>query len=94
MEQKKQPRVLVFSTPTCGYCSKAKRFLKQSGVKFRDIDISKDPDAARDVKRISGGTSVPVIMVGSSVVTGFDKSRLEKLLGLRNKPSAENDDAE
>jgi glutaredoxin-like YruB-family protein len=91
MEPKKQPRVLVFSTPTCGYCSKAKRFLKQSGVKFRDIDISKDPDASRDVKRISGGTSVPVIMVGSTVVTGFDKSRLERLLGLKKKPEAEDE---
>jgi len=93
MEPKKQPRVLVFSTPTCGYCSKAKRFLKVNGIKFRDIDISKDPDAARDVKRISGGTSVPVIMVGSTVVMGFDKSKLEKLLGLKKKPAMEDEDA-
>lgn len=93
MEIKKQPRVLVFSTPTCGYCSKAKRFLKVNGIKFKDIDISKDPDAARDAKRISGGTSVPVIMVGSTVVMGFEKSKLERLLGLKKKPVMEDDNA-
>ena len=84
-EEKKQPKVLVFTTPTCGYCSKAKRYLKSNGIKFREVDISRDPDAARDVQRMSGGTAVPVIRVGSQVVVGFDQSKLQRLLGLKKK---------
>ncbi|MBI5190320.1 MAG: glutaredoxin family protein [Nitrospirae bacterium] len=82
-EEKKQPRVLVFTTPTCGYCTKAKSYLKRNGIKFREIDISRDPDGARDVKRMTGGTSVPVIMVGPRVVKGFDKAKLDSYLDIR-----------
>ena len=87
-EAKKQPKVVIFTTPTCGYCTKAKSYMRKQGIKFREEDISKDPDAARDVRRLSGGTSVPVILVGSRVVVGFDKTKLDGLLGVR-KPAAE-----
>ena len=86
-EEKKQPKVLLFTTPTCGYCSKAKRYLKANGIRFREVDISRDPDAARDVQRMSGGTAVPVIRVGSQVVVGFDQSKLQRLLGLKKRES-------
>jgi glutaredoxin 3 len=32
--------VTVYSTPTCGYCAAAKRYLKQHGVPFREVDVS------------------------------------------------------
>lgn len=82
-EEKKHPRVLVFTTPTCGYCTKAKSYLKKNGIKFKEIDITRDPEGARDVKRISGGSSVPVIMVGHRAVVGFDRSKLDGLLGIK-----------
>ncbi len=37
---KKQPRVLMFSTPSCSFCNKAKRYFRQKGVRFLDIDVS------------------------------------------------------
>jgi len=76
----KQPRVLLFTTPTCSYCTKAKRYFKRNGIKFKEIDITRDPEGARDVRRISGGSSVPVIMVGSRPVIGFDQAKLDKML--------------
>jgi len=88
--EKKQPRVLVFTTPTCGYCTKAKSYLKRNGIKFKEIDITRDPDGARDVRRMSGGSSVPVIMVGHRAVIGFDKSKLDRLLDIRKPVDTEN----
>jgi glutaredoxin 3 len=82
-KEKKQPRVLVFTTPTCGYCTKAKSYLKRNGIKFKEIDITRDPEGARDVRRMSGGSSVPVILVGTRAVVGFDRSKLEGLLGIK-----------
>jgi len=79
----KQPRVLVFTTPTCSYCSKAKRYFKRNGIKFREVDITRDPEGARDVRRISGGSSVPVIMVGSRAIVGFDRAKLDKILDIK-----------
>lgn len=80
--EKKQPRVIVFTTPTCGYCTKAKSYLRKNGIKFKEVDITRDPDGARDVRRMSGASSVPVIMVGNRAVIGFDKSKLDRLLGI------------
>jgi glutaredoxin 3 len=87
---KKQPRVLVFTTPTCGYCTKAKSYLKKNGIKFKEIDITRDPEGARDVRRMSGGSSVPVIMVGHRAVIGFDKAKLDRLLDIKRPVEDEN----
>ncbi len=79
---KKQPRVIVFSTPTCAYCNIAKRYFRENNVKFRDVDISRDAAAARDVVRRSGQMGVPVIDIGGKLIVGFDKPKINQLLGL------------
>ena len=38
-------RVVVFSTPTCVHCTNVKRYLKQQGIRFKDVDVSKDSRA-------------------------------------------------
>ena len=79
---KKQPRVIVFSTPTCTYCNMAKKYFRQQGVRFRDVDVSRDPAAARDMQRKSGQMGIPVIDIGGRVVVGFDKNKINQMLGL------------
>lgn len=80
--KKRQPRVVVFSTPTCPHCRTAKQYLKKKGVRFTDVDVSRDAQAARDMARISGQQGVPVITVGGRPIIGFDRSKLDRLLGL------------
>jgi glutaredoxin 3 len=82
-EKKSYPRVIVFTTPTCTFCRQAKKYLRQRGIPFRDVDVSRDAAAARDMVRRSGQQGVPVIDIGGRVVVGFDKSRVDRLLGLR-----------
>ncbi len=82
--KKKQPRVLIFTTPTCSYCNMAKQYFRRNKVRFRDIDISKDQAAARDVMRRSGQMGVPVIDIGGKIVVGFNKPKINQLLGLKN----------
>lgn len=78
-----QPRVIVFSTPTCSYCNAVKSYFRQKGVKFRDVDVSRDPAAARDMVRRSGQQGVPVIDIGGKIVVGFDRPKIDSLLKLR-----------
>ncbi|MCS6829579.1 MAG: glutaredoxin family protein [bacterium] len=78
-----QPRVIVFSTPNCPYCNMAKRYLRERGVRFRDVDVSRDPAAARDMVRRSGQQGVPVIDINGKIVVGFDRVKINQLLGLR-----------
>ncbi len=78
-----QARVIVFSTPNCPYCNMAKRYLRERGIRFRDVDVSRDPAAARDMVRRSGQQGVPVIDINGKIVIGFDKAKINQLLGLR-----------
>ncbi len=81
-ETKPQPRVIVFSTPTCTYCNMAKKYFRDKGVKFKDVDVSRDMTAARDMIRRSGQQGVPVIDIGGKIVVGFDRPKIEKYLGI------------
>jgi glutaredoxin-like YruB-family protein len=81
-ETKPQPRVIVFSTPTCSFCNMAKQYFRQKGVKFKDVDVSRDTAAARDMVRRSGQQGVPVIDIGGKIVVGFDRPKIDKYLSL------------
>ena len=72
--------VLLFSTYTCTWCRRAKRYFKVHRVPFKVVNIERDPDAARDVMRKTGQTGVPVIKIGSRWIVGFDKEQIEKEL--------------
>jgi len=74
------PRIIVFSTPSCGWCSKAKSYLREKGFRYRDIDISRDQKAAQDVQRRTGQTSVPVILINNRPVIGFNRQEIDRLL--------------
>ena len=73
-------KVLLFSTPTCSWCRRAKRYFKERRVAFKEVNIERDPDAARDIVRKTGQTGVPVIKIGSRWIVGFDKEQIEKEL--------------
>ncbi|MFN8472738.1 MAG: glutaredoxin domain-containing protein [Anaerolineae bacterium] len=81
-DTKPQPRVIIFSTPTCTYCNAAKSYFRQRGVKFTDVDVSRDGAAARDMVRRSGQSGVPVIDIGGKIVVGFDRPKIDRLLGV------------
>jgi glutaredoxin-like YruB-family protein len=72
--------VKVYTTPTCGYCHQAKNFLNSRGIKFTEIDVSRDQAAAREMVQQTGQMGVPVIVVDGQAVVGFDRARLERLL--------------
>jgi len=59
----------------------AKEFLSQKGYKFTEYDVTKDRAALDEMVKISGARSVPVISACSEVMVGFDKTRLEQMLG-------------
>lgn len=82
-ETKPQPKVIVFSTPSCSYCNMAKQYFRQKNVRFTDIDVSRDQSAARDMVRRSGQMGVPVIDIGGKVIVGFNRPKIDQLLGLK-----------
>jgi len=74
--------VKIYSTPTCPYCRMVKEYLSSKGIPYQDFDVSKDQNALDEMVRTSGQMGVPVIMVDGETVVGFDKPRLNSLLGI------------
>jgi glutaredoxin-like YruB-family protein len=80
-EEKVDKKVTVYSTSTCPYCKRAKGYLDGKGIIYEDIDVSSNPQAAEEMVKVSNQMSVPVIVIDNDVVIGFDKAKLDKLLG-------------
>ncbi|GIV66457.1 MAG: glutaredoxin domain-containing protein [Chloroflexota bacterium] len=78
-----QPKVIIFTTPTCTYCNMTKKYLREKGVRFREVDVSRDPAAAKDMVRRSGQMGVPVLDIGGKIVIGFDRSKINQYLGIK-----------
>jgi len=79
------PKIKVFALSTCPYCRQARTFLDESGVAYEVVEVDKltgqeRADAIADVKRLSNGTSFPVIVFDEEVVIGYNKSRIQQLI--------------
>lgn len=76
-------KITVYTAPGCPYCVKVKNYLRELGLKFTEIDVSKRQQDAERLVRKTGQTGVPVIEIGNQLVIGFDKNRIDKLLGVK-----------
>ena len=76
-----EKKVTVYSTPTCPYCKRVKDYLTQKGVSFTDYNVAEDREKAKEMIEKSKQMGVPVVVVDSDVVVGFNQVKLDSLLG-------------
>jgi glutaredoxin 3 len=86
-------RVVMYTTPWCGYCSAARSLLKSKKVEFEDIDVGTDAKLRQEMTDRSGGTTVPQIFINDQAIGGYDdiaaldkQGKLDQLLA-QNTPS-------
>ena len=66
-------RIVVYSTPFCGYCGAAKRLLTSKGFGVTEIDVMFDPAERQKMMEKSGGRrTVPQIFIDGQHIGGFD----------------------
>jgi glutaredoxin-like YruB-family protein len=82
-EEKRQKRVTVYTTHTCSWCNTIKRYLKETGIQYREVNVAADQKAAEEMVRKSGQQGVPQTDIEGQIVVGFDKARINTLLGIR-----------
>ncbi len=75
------PRVILYSTSWCGYCKRARAYMNQRGIKFRELDIETNKSAKRDYQR-SGGRGVPFLVRGDQTLRGFAKGSYDRFFSL------------
>ena len=76
-------KVKIYTTPACPFCVMAKEYLKEKGIEFEEIDVSKNEMAAKEMVEKSGQMGVPVIEIDGKIVIGFDKEKIDEILGLK-----------
>ena len=82
-EGKTPKQVTVYSTPQCSWCTTLKSYLSKNKIRFSDVDISRDPNAARDLQSRTGQQGVPQTEVNGQWVVGFDQKKLNELLEIK-----------
>jgi glutaredoxin 3 len=66
-------RVVIYTTPFCPYCTRAKRLLASKQVEFEEIDVSDWSAREALARKASGLTTVPQIWIGETYVGGCDE---------------------
>ena len=70
--------VTVYTAVWCGPFKRAKSYLNAQGVRFNEVDVE-TADGKREFAQMGGG-GIPLILVGSKAMRGFDEARLAAML--------------
>ncbi|SHF15473.1 Glutaredoxin-like protein, YruB-family [Caldanaerobius fijiensis DSM 17918] len=81
-QNRKLHRVIVYTSTTCPWCAAAKAYLSKNHIPYTEINVSENPSAADELVRKTGHTGVPQIDIDGTFVIGFDKAKINRLLGI------------
>lgn len=72
--------VKIYTTTYCGFCSRAKDFLRSKGVAYEELDVTEDDAMRAQLVEMSGGRkTVPQVFIGGQPVGGYtDLVQLER----------------
>lgn len=73
---------MIYTTPSCMWCQKAKDYFKAQEIEFTEIDVSRDRQQAQEMIRKSGQMGVPVIDIEGEIILGFDQPSINRVLEL------------
>jgi len=73
--------VVMYCTPWCPDCRKAREYLAQRNIEYTEVDISRDRTAAQRVRDWAGGKEVtPTFKIRGKVLVNFDPAKLDAIL--------------
>jgi len=78
-----EKKIRVYSTPTCPYCVSLKAYLDEKGMKYEHIDVAADKEAAKKMVEKTGQMGVPVVEINGEIIIGFDKAKINEMLGIK-----------
>ena len=76
-------KVVMYSTPTCHFCIKAKEFFEDYNISYEVFNVQTDLAKRKEMMERSGQMGVPVIFVDDVMVKGFDEEQLRELLEIK-----------
>jgi len=75
---------IIYSTITCPFCKMAKVYFQDHHIEYEDKDVTHDEALQQEMIKKSGQFAVPVILIGSEIIVGFQKEKIEAALKGQN----------
>lgn len=68
------PRVTVYSTANCAFCSRAKSMLSKWNIEYSEVRIDTDESALAEFREVTqGARTVPQILIDDNLIGGFSE---------------------
>ncbi len=74
--------VKIYTTQACPYCEMAKEYFKGKNICYEEYDVAADEKAREEMIAKSQQMGVPVIDINGAIIIGFNRSEIDKTLGL------------
>jgi glutaredoxin 3 len=66
------PKVEIYATGWCPYCTRARQLLISKGIQIEEIDVDARPGAREEMLARSGRRTVPQIFINQAHIGGCD----------------------
>jgi len=80
---KKVDRIVVYTSDACPWCARVKAYLKEMGKPFREVNLSRKQSEVEQLVKRTGQMGTPQTNINGTFVVGFDKPKIDQLLGIR-----------
>ena len=71
--------VTLYSTAWCGYCTRTRAYLRRNDVPFTEYDVEQSDEAMQQIMQLQA-FGVPVVIVGDTVIRGYQPRALARAL--------------
>jgi glutaredoxin len=70
-------QITMYSTEWCGVCTRARKYMHDKRIPFKDFDIERDEQARDRAHAVNPRGGVPTITIDKEVLIGFSPESLE-----------------
>jgi glutaredoxin len=75
--------VVMYCTPWCPDCRRARAYLKERNIAYVEVDISRDRAAAQRVRGwANGNETTPTFNIKGTIIVNFDQAKVNRALGI------------
>lgn len=75
--------VVLYCTPWCPSCPRARAYLEERGIDYAEVDISSDRAAAERVRGwADGNETTPTFDIKGTIIVNFDRAKLDQVLAI------------
>ena len=70
----------VYTTPTCPYCTKIKKWLENNDYDYKEYNVAQNKEKAKEMIQKTGQKGVPQTFIGDTQVVGFQVEKIEEAI--------------